>query len=206
VLVSTRGTTTPRERIDHRQAVERPRRSRALVAVLAAGAVPPVLINLFVLYGLNRNGTRLLDFLLHLIPLALGAWAATSWQETRPRAVAVLGVIAGAIEVLVMVAIFSSSGQQVLISLFGSYTVPALEDYLAVPATIALFTAGGLIVDRRKRKQQSGTTTRGHQAGETQSATEDAASLPSLLLHPATAAVVGFAGFALEVISTAASG
>lgn len=131
--------------------LERTRWGRVVVAVVLAGTVPAVFVHLFVLYGLNRTGTQLVDFLLHLIPLFLGAWAATAWHETQPRLLTVLGILAGAVEVLVTVAIFSSPGHELLASTFDAYTVPASEDSLAVLATVALFTSGAFIADRRKR-------------------------------------------------------
>jgi len=130
--------------------LDRPRWGRAIVAVLVAGIVPAVLINLFVLYGLNRTAAQLFDFLLHLLPLLLGAWAAAG-QDRRPRLLAILGILAGGVEVLVMVVIFSSAGHEFLAFLFDGYhTVPSFEDYVAVPATAALFIWGALIADRRK--------------------------------------------------------
>lgn len=206
MLAGSQQNTKFRDPSVHTPAAGR-RRPRVVVAVLAAGAVPALLINVFVLYGLNRDGTQLVDFMLHLIPLALGAWVATAWWDKRPGMIALLGVIAGAVEALVMVAIFSSTGQQLLISLFDAYTVPAVEDYLAVPATGALFIAGGLIVDRRKRQQASATTAQGHLSGETQPVRrKESDGLPNLLIHPATAAFVGFAGFALDAYSALGSG
>ena len=184
--------------------------SRVVVAVLVAGTVPAVLINLLVLYHLDRAGTRLADFLLHLLPLVLGAWAVTAWAGRRPRLVVVLAVVAGAIEVLVMVAIFSKHGHVFLSSVFGSYTVPAVEDYLAVPATIALFTAGALMAERTRAPRAAGARRPSGPGSALWTAGRASDTAPSgltaVLMHPATMPLVALLGLALQALSAFGAG
>jgi hypothetical protein len=196
--------------IAHAKGLHRLRWSRIIVAVLVAGTVPAILINVFVLDHLNRPGTQLLDFALHLLPLVLGAWAAGAWQGKRPRLLSVLGVATGAIEALIEIAIFSNAGHRYLASLFGAYTVPAIEDYVAVPATIALFISGALTAERRKRESHAevDADTAGPEASPTSGPEprKDADRLITLLQHPATTLVLGVAGIALQAMSTFGGG
>lgn len=172
---------------------------RMLAYPLVAGAAPPILLDLLVLNGLNRAGTQTADFALHLLPLVLGAVAVSACRRPRPAVVGGLAVLAGAVELAVMVAMFSGSGQEVSLSLFGAYTVPAIEDYLAVPATIAFFSWGGLIAGRRRTGQRPGP---GHGAGPGPDRRPHADGLTSMLQHPAAQPLIGVLALGLQALAT----
>jgi hypothetical protein len=106
-------------------------------AVLLSGAIP-LLLNFFLpqnLFGVFEIGSVSYSgafILFHLVPLAFGYWAGRTWPGKHLQAYAVLGLLAGFVELVI------SWG----ITLITPFWTVAFFDYLLALLTAILFAAG----------------------------------------------------------------
>jgi DNA-binding transcriptional MerR regulator len=140
---------------DDALSAQRPRWKRIGLMTLLAGAVPTMLATSSLLIGYSLVGYAINDpplwttylffsFLLHLLPLGLGIWTGLAWPGRHLIGYALLGVLAGAIEVIV---------SRLFVILSGGLVELGVEDVLTVVSTIILFLAGGAIGDSIEKRR-----------------------------------------------------
>jgi hypothetical protein len=172
-----------------------------------AGAVPPILINFILIAALMSMGfvavaqpsfrTPFLffDFLLHLLPLALGIWAGQAWSERNTSAFVLLGIAAGAIEGIM---------DYLIIAMFGGLIELRAEDYIAIFATPILFLAGALFGGTTARRRALGRyRLSGLERGESGSSPD---APPSALMEAIAPAALGLIGTIITAVATLLKG
>jgi hypothetical protein len=180
---------------------------QVVLAVVLAGAVPPILINFILIAALMSMGfvavaqpsfrTPFLffDFLLHLLPLALGIWAGQAWSERNTSAFVLLGIAAGAIEGIM---------DYLIIAMFGGLIELRAEDYIAIFATPILFLAGALFGGTTARRRALGRyRLSGLERGETGSSPD---APPSALMEAIAPAALGLIGTIITAVATLLKG
>jgi DNA-binding transcriptional MerR regulator len=150
---------TDREAIaDDALSTQRPRWKRIGLMTVLAGAVPTILATSSLLIGYSLAGYAINDpplrtiylsfaFLMHLLPLGIGIRTGLAWRGRHLIGYALLGLLAGAIEVTVF---------RLFVVLSGRLVELRFEDFLSVVATSILFLAGGAIGDSIEKRRAGG--------------------------------------------------
>jgi hypothetical protein len=170
-----------------------PKWGRIGLAVLLAGMVPAASSNSVVILGQLasvyhslRPVHLLFHFAIHLLPLPLGVWASLAWPGRHPRGHALLGLLAGLVEALTILATFTMS------RIVGAPIKLLTEDALGLLATVALFTAGGLFGDLAENR--GAPTTRPEAPGQDEHTSQEGTERTLVLIQslgPAALALLG---------------
>lgn len=168
------------------------------LATFLAGTVPALLANLVVLvtayytvgYAINHEPLLyvylLFYFLVHLLPLLLGRWAGLAWPGSHPMGYLILGITAGALELL-------TTGSIVF---FDERIVWTTEDYIAIVSTITLFMSGALYGDLLEVRRRITADS----AGTASANAEDLSKMTQLLIQSIVPALIGLVGTIVSVI------